>query len=108
MKAETPTMRDKSGQDMPGAPDYVARARALQPLIAAAAPDIEAAGELTPAVVAGLHQAQLFRLFIPRWLDGGEVPLSTYAQVIEAIARADASTAWCLSQIMSARSRPFI
>ncbi|MBV9826169.1 MAG: acyl-CoA dehydrogenase family protein [Alphaproteobacteria bacterium] len=79
--------------------DYVARARALAPMIAAAAPEIEAQRELTPQVVSALHQAGLFRLFVPRWLDGGEAPLSTYVQVIEAIARGDASTAWCLSQM---------
>lgn len=79
--------------------DFVARARALAPVIAAAAPDIEAKGELTDEVVAALHKAELFRVMVPRWLDGGEAPLSTYAQVIEAISRGDASTAWCLSQM---------
>ncbi len=57
MNAETPMT-----QDMPAVPDYVARARALRKLITAAAPEIEAAGELSEAVVAALHEAQLFRL----------------------------------------------
>src|SRR5262245_28580864 len=79
--------------------DYVARARSLGPLIAGAAPMIEAQRELSDAVVAALHEAGLFRVLLPRWLDGGEAPPSVFVQVIEAIARADASTAWCLCQM---------
>ena len=79
--------------------DYIARARALQPLIAEAAPRIETERTLDDAVVAALHEAGLFRMMMPRWLGGGEAPPSVFVQVIEAIARADASTAWCLCQM---------
>jgi alkylation response protein AidB-like acyl-CoA dehydrogenase len=79
--------------------DYLARARALTPLIGEAAPQIEAGRQLTDEVVSALHEAGLFRLFLPRWLDGGEVAPSVFVEVIETIARADASTAWCLCQM---------
>jgi indole-3-acetate monooxygenase len=79
--------------------DYVARARAVAPLIEAAAGRTEAGRELVPDVVAALHDAGLFRMMMPGWLGGGETPPSVFAETIEAIARADASTAWCLCQM---------
>lgn len=78
--------------------DAVARARALQPLLRAAAPRIEAARELTPDVVAAMHEARLFRLMLPRALDGEELDPVSLSQVTEAIATGDASAAWCLGQ----------
>ena len=58
----------------------------------------EAGRELAAEVVSALHEAGLFRLLMPHWLDGGEANPSTFIEVIEAVARADASTAWCLGQ----------
>jgi alkylation response protein AidB-like acyl-CoA dehydrogenase len=78
--------------------DYVARARALVPLIEAAAPKMEAARELTPDVVEALHEAGLFRMLLPRTFGGGELDLPTFMEVIEIIAGADGSVAWCLGQ----------
>jgi len=40
----------------------------------------------------------MFRLLLPRSLDGAEVDPVTFVTVIEEIAKADASTAWCLCQ----------
>ena len=40
----------------------------------------------------------MFRLLLPRSLGGDELHLKTLAQVIETIASADASTAWCMGQ----------
>ena len=89
-----------TGVDPEGAElDYVARARELLPLIAEAAAGVEAGRRLDDGVVAALHEAGLFRMMMPRWLGGGEAPPSEFVQVIETIARADASTAWCLSQM---------
>jgi alkylation response protein AidB-like acyl-CoA dehydrogenase len=78
--------------------DWVARARALGPLIAGAADRIEQERALPDEVVAALHEAQLFRLLLPRSCGGGEVEPAIFVQVIEEIAKADASTAWCLGQ----------
>ncbi|MBX9843960.1 MAG: acyl-CoA dehydrogenase family protein [Xanthobacteraceae bacterium] len=80
------------------ADDYIARARALAPAIAAAAPQIEAGRELTPEVVAALHEAGLFRMLLPRSLGGGELAPDAFVRAVEAIAAADASTAWCVAQ----------
>jgi alkylation response protein AidB-like acyl-CoA dehydrogenase len=78
--------------------DPVALARAVAPLIADAAPRIEAARELPEDVVAALHGAGLFRLLLPRSLGGAELPPDRLAAVLDVIAQADASTAWCLNQ----------
>lgn len=89
----------------PGAPnggageiDYVERARELMPLIAEAAPRTEAGRQLADEVVAALHDEGLFRLMMPHWLGGGEAAPSVFVAMVETVARADASTAWCLCQ----------
>ena len=81
-----------------GHADYVARARALAPLLTAAAPRIEAERTLTPEVVAALHEAGLFRMLLPRSLGGGELAPVQFVQAVEELAKADASTAWCVAQ----------
>ncbi len=83
---------------VPPADDPVARARALAPLIEAAAPRIEAARALPPELLDALHGARLFRALLPRALGGDEALPETHARMMEAIARADASTAWCIGQ----------
>ena len=76
----------------------VDRARALVPRIASLAVDIERDRRLPSALLDTLHEAQLFRLLLPRSQGGIETDPITFFHVIEAIAMADASTAWCLSQ----------
>jgi alkylation response protein AidB-like acyl-CoA dehydrogenase len=44
------------------------------------------------------HDARMFRLLLPHSLDGAEIDPITYVRVIEEVAKADASTAWCLNQ----------
>lgn len=78
--------------------DPIARARALKPLLAAAAPRIEAACELPPDVLDAMHAAGMFRLLVPRALGGAELSPATYVQCVEAIASGDASVAWCMNQ----------
>jgi alkylation response protein AidB-like acyl-CoA dehydrogenase len=101
MRAANLTSRDVA--DRPGGTaadnaDWIARARALRPLIEEAAPRIEAGRELPADVLDALHDARMFRLLIPRDLGGAELDLPTFLQVIEAVAEADGSVAWCLGQ----------
>jgi alkylation response protein AidB-like acyl-CoA dehydrogenase len=76
----------------------IARAEAVQPMVAAAANDIERDRRLPAALLDSLHEAALFRLLLPRSANGIETDPVTFFHVIETIAKADASTAWCLSQ----------
>ncbi len=78
--------------------DAIARAGSVVETLRGAADRIEAARALTPDVVAALHAARLFRLMLPREIGGDAAHLKTLAKVIEIIAEADASTAWCLGQ----------
>ncbi len=79
-------------------PDPVAQARAIAPLLAAEAPKTEALGQLTQPVVEGLHARGLYRTLLPRQLNGYGVGLDTFVKVMEILAAADASTAWCVGQ----------
>jgi alkylation response protein AidB-like acyl-CoA dehydrogenase len=74
------------------------RARALQPLISGEADEIEQTRRLTPKVTAALIENELYRALLPRSVGGLEVPLEAFMQMQEEIAKADASTAWCLGQ----------
>jgi alkylation response protein AidB-like acyl-CoA dehydrogenase len=76
----------------------VDRARALLPRIASLAVEIERERRLPPPLLDSLHEARLFRLLLPRSQGGLETDPITFFHVIEAVATADASTAWCLSQ----------
>ena len=81
-----------------GASDWVERARALSPLLAAEADEIERARQLTPKVVAALTEGGFYKLLLPKSLGGAELPPHVFLGVLEEIAKADASTAWCLGQ----------
>ncbi len=76
----------------------IARAEAVRPAVAAASNEIESTRRLPPALLDKLHEAGLFRLLLPRSSNGIETDPLTFFHVIETIAQADASTAWCLSQ----------
>jgi alkylation response protein AidB-like acyl-CoA dehydrogenase len=59
----------------------------------------ERLGRLTPEVVDNLHEQRLFRMLLPRAYDGEEVDLVTWFRAMEALAKLDGSTAWCVGQI---------
>src|ERR1700675_1061601 len=84
--------------DLAGDLSVIARAEAIRPEVAATSNEIEATRRLPPALLDKLHDAGLFRLLLPRSSNGIETDPVTFFHVIETIARADASTAWCLSQ----------
>ena len=76
----------------------VAAARALAPTIEAAADRIERERKLPPELVQALLDAGIFTLLLPRSLGGAELDLPTHVRVIEELARADGSVAWCVGQ----------
>lgn len=79
-------------------PDCVARARAVAPRVAAAAEQIERERALPQSLLAALHEARLFRMLLPRSCGGDEVEPVRFVAAVETIAKADASTAWCVAQ----------
>jgi indole-3-acetate monooxygenase len=78
--------------------DYLARARALAPDIAFFADRIEQERRIPVPLLAGLLDAGLYRLLLPRAFAGGEVEPVAFVEIIETVAKADASVAWCLCQ----------
>jgi alkylation response protein AidB-like acyl-CoA dehydrogenase len=81
-----------------GDTDYLQRARELAPMLAAASDEIEELRELPERIVEALIEGGFFRMLLPRSLGGAELHPLTYVQVLEEIAKADPSTAWCLGQ----------
>jgi indole-3-acetate monooxygenase len=91
-------MQPAASSDLAGDPAVIARAEAVRPMVAAASNEIERDRRLPAALLDKLHEAELFRLLLPRSSNGIETDPVTFFHVIETIAQADASTAWCLSQ----------
>ena len=90
----------QGSQPAPAAPgeDHLARVRRIAATIEAEAGASERSLRLTPTLQAALHREGLFRLLLPRSFGGFETDPPTFFQVIEAVAKHDASTAWCLCQ----------
>jgi alkylation response protein AidB-like acyl-CoA dehydrogenase len=76
----------------------IERARALAPLILSEADEIERTRRLTPSVVSALIESGLYKVLLPQSTGGAEAPLEVFMQMLEEVAKADASTAWCLGQ----------
>ncbi|EHR00390.1 acyl-CoA dehydrogenase family protein [Bradyrhizobium sp. WSM471] len=76
----------------------VERALAIAPLVTSEADEIERTRRLTPPVVDALIENGLYRALLPQSLGGVEAPPEAFMQMLEEIAKADASTAWCLGQ----------
>ncbi|NQU71234.1 MAG: acyl-CoA dehydrogenase family protein [Rhodospirillales bacterium] len=89
--------------------DWVQRAKALIPAIDAAATQIDSERRIPAVIMSAMHDAELFRMCLPRSMGGGEASLLTVMQTVEAIASAEASTAWCFGQgIGCSRSAAFV
>lgn len=84
--------------ELAGDQAVIARAQSVRPDVEAACNAIEETRRLPPDLLHKLHEKQLFRLLMPKTNGGIETDPITFFHVIETIARADASTAWCLSQ----------
>src|SRR5258708_29587843 len=91
-------MQVATSAELAGDPNVVARAEAGCAAVDAASDEIESTRRLPAALLDKLHEARLFRLLLPRSSDGIETDPVAFFRVIETIASADASTAWCLSQ----------
>ncbi len=76
--------------------DYVARAKSIRSLIEVEAADAANACTMSPKVVEALRENDLFWVMVPKLLGGGEASVLTLLQVIEQVARADASSGWAL------------
>jgi alkylation response protein AidB-like acyl-CoA dehydrogenase len=76
----------------------VATAKGLAPRIAEVADEIERERRLPAGLVAALVEAGIFSMLTPASLGGAEVDLPRYLPVIEELAKADGSVAWCVGQ----------
>jgi indole-3-acetate monooxygenase len=88
-----------AGSPSPSAADPVERIARIADVIGKSGAANEALGRLTPEVVDKLHEQRIFRLLLPRVYGGDEVDLATWFRSMEALAKLDASTAWCVGQI---------
>src|SRR5579859_4068166 len=79
-------------------PSVPERVRALLPEIAAHAAETERERRIAAPLAAKMVDAGLFRMLLPRAYGGLETDPLTFTAAIEAIAKADASTAWALCQ----------
>src|SRR5215475_2627375 len=70
-------------------------------MIEAAAGRTEKERKIPADVLSAMHACGLFHMLLPISLGGGAVDLVTFNQVVEAIAAADASPAWCLAQAVA-------
>ena len=78
--------------------DYLDRARELQPMLQTDGDEIERRREVTPEVVDAMIQRGIFKMLLPRSIGGAELDPLTYTAVLELLAQAEGSTAWCLGQ----------
>jgi alkylation response protein AidB-like acyl-CoA dehydrogenase len=74
------------------------RARAVQAVLDKDGPEMDRRRELTQEVVDALAGEDLLRMLLPQSMGGQEVALVDYAKACEALAWADASTAWFVNQ----------
>ncbi len=94
----SPQQSRPPGAGRPDTGDYIARVRELAPMLAAAAGEIDRRRELPERVVDALVERGLFRLLLPKSLNGAELLPAEYVPIIEELAKTDASTAWCVNQ----------
>ena len=76
--------------------DFVARARALGPLIRECADEAERERRLPDRLVDAMAKAGLYRVAAPRSVGGGETHPFEQIRVIEAVSEADGATGWTL------------
>jgi indole-3-acetate monooxygenase len=92
-------MSNSAGYSSPGSEGPVERIAHVADLIERSGAANEALGQLTPEVVDKLHEQRLFRMLLPRVYGGEQIDPLTWFHAMEALAKLDASTAWCVGQI---------
>ena len=80
---------------------YVERARALAPTLKERASETEEMRRLPPKTEQDLHDSGLFRMWQPSRLGGGELDYVAFIDVVEEIAKGDASVAWNVANLGS-------
>ena len=75
--------------------DAVAAAIHLAPHIHAVREELETTRRMPVSLVQAIHDAGLFRPYLPRALGGLELPPLTVFRVIEEISKVDGAVGWC-------------
>jgi alkylation response protein AidB-like acyl-CoA dehydrogenase len=96
MQKQAASTTTKAEQTLPGPVERIGR---IADVIAKSGAANEALGRLVPEVVDKLHEQRLFRILLPRAYGGDEVDLGTWFRAMEALAKLDGSTAWCVGQM---------
>ncbi len=78
------------------AADIYANARALAGYLKEKSPEIDDARRLPSEVASRLREAGMFRLMMPKEWGGPELSPTQQVEVIEVLAKANASAAWCV------------
>ena len=77
---------------------FVDAARELALRVAKAADRIDRDRELPQELANAIADGGLFRLLVPRSLDGGEMDYLEFLSIVQTFAEADGSTGWCINQ----------
>ena len=77
---------------------YLEAARELVSRVAAASDSIDSEREIPSDLAADMADKGFFRLLLPRSLGGAEMNFLDFLSIVELFAKADSSTAWCLTQ----------
>lgn len=92
-------MNDMSSS--PSLRDYLVRVKDIAAAVSVGGTEIEQNRRLPPQLVRALTDGGFYRMLQPRFLGGAELSLDAFSTVVEALARLDASTAWCVAQCAS-------
>ena len=76
---------------------YFDKIQQLAPVIREHADRAEREAQMPQAVADAFHQAELFRVFLPRELGGGALTVPDVLRLIEEVSRIDASAGWNLA-----------
>src|SRR6202162_6483479 len=76
---------------------YLDKIQKIAPLIDEHADRAEREAQMPQEVADAFHEAGLFRMFLPRTMNGGEVTIPDSLRLIEEVARIDASAGWNLA-----------